>query len=650
MSLQRQLLIAVTGLFLLLLLGNLIVSMINARNYLQDQLQVHAQDTATSLGLSLSQAAQGKDTATLETLINVIFDRGYYRRISYSNLAGTPPIVREYPIVIENVPAWFVQLIDLPEPHGKAEVVSGWYQLGQVEVVGHPGFAYRDLWQVFKAQLWLFFLFAVLAYIASSVALRYLLNPLKRVEEQAEAICRKDFSSQLVLPKTTELRRVVIAMNRMVNKVADMFREQLDLSETLFRQAHIDANTGLSNRADFDARVGSFLAGDRAGESGILLLVHIDSLHKLNKREGRESGDLCLKAVADILRSELVNSSDAILSRRSGSDFCIFIPLAELAAAKLLVASIYESVERLPWFNQKDGLECYIGATYSNHVHLIQPLLAQADTALREAQLKGPAGVVWYAAEQSGKVSRGSDAWRRLLLDALARRELTFDVQPVFNRDKEVLYLEVLARLEIDGERRPAATFLAMAERLSLTPKVDRLLLELVFDKFAALSSPNLCINLSVLSLRDDQFMQWLNDFLTLNPDFATRLQFELNERAVQVAEMDVRHFIVRMQAFGCPVSLDHVGLNGAALQYLQSLGVTSLKVSHRFVAALDKSTDSQFFVRSLVQIAHSCDALLLVEGVETQACWQHALAIGVDGAQGFYLGKPQPDWREEKL
>src|SRR5690606_14909401 len=113
------------------------------------------EDTATSLGMTLSHAAREKDIPHIQSMVNVIFDRGYYRSIIYRDLDGRVIVERSRDVVIEGVPEWFIDRIGIPQQSGSAEVVSGWFRLGEVTVTTHPGYAYRDLWRVFKDQLWI---------------------------------------------------------------------------------------------------------------------------------------------------------------------------------------------------------------------------------------------------------------------------------------------------------------------------------------------------------------------------------------------------------------------------------------------------------------------------------------------------------------
>ncbi len=76
MTLYRQLLIFTLILFFVLFVGVWLDKLQNTRSFLVDQLESHAQDTATSLGLSLSPHMADNDLPTMEAMMNAVFDRG----------------------------------------------------------------------------------------------------------------------------------------------------------------------------------------------------------------------------------------------------------------------------------------------------------------------------------------------------------------------------------------------------------------------------------------------------------------------------------------------------------------------------------------------------------------------------------------------
>src|SRR5690606_25353918 len=106
--------------------------------------------------------------------------------------------------------------------------------------------------------------------------LKHLLRPLRQVEQQAEAICRKEFSVQQDLPATPELRSMVQAMNRMVTKIQEMFRQQVEMTDALRRDASRDPVTGLVNRREFDDAMAAWLSSEHRGSCGLIVLLQLD--------------------------------------------------------------------------------------------------------------------------------------------------------------------------------------------------------------------------------------------------------------------------------------------------------------------------------------------------------------------------------------
>ena len=61
-------------LLLVLFACSWLVKLQSTRIFIEDQLESHAQDTATSLGLSISPYLAEEDGATVETMISVVFE------------------------------------------------------------------------------------------------------------------------------------------------------------------------------------------------------------------------------------------------------------------------------------------------------------------------------------------------------------------------------------------------------------------------------------------------------------------------------------------------------------------------------------------------------------------------------------------------
>ncbi|AXH09045.1 GGDEF domain-containing protein [Malaciobacter halophilus] len=81
MSLSKQLYIIIAFIFLVIFTGNFIISVQNAKEYLEVEASTKAQDTATSLGMSLKGLMKNKNDAEIQSIINAIANRGFYKEI-----------------------------------------------------------------------------------------------------------------------------------------------------------------------------------------------------------------------------------------------------------------------------------------------------------------------------------------------------------------------------------------------------------------------------------------------------------------------------------------------------------------------------------------------------------------------------------------
>jgi EAL domain-containing protein (putative c-di-GMP-specific phosphodiesterase class I)/GGDEF domain-containing protein len=85
MSLSKQLYIIISIIFFMIFTGNFIISVKNTKEYLETESVTKAQDTATSLGMSIRNLLKDKTNPEIESIINAIANRGFYKEIRLEN-------------------------------------------------------------------------------------------------------------------------------------------------------------------------------------------------------------------------------------------------------------------------------------------------------------------------------------------------------------------------------------------------------------------------------------------------------------------------------------------------------------------------------------------------------------------------------------
>lgn len=647
MTLLRQLTIVIVTLFLLLFAGTLLLSISNTRNYLNDQLRTISQDTATSLGLTLTPPMAEHDMAVVDRMISAVSDSGYYREVTVSDIEGKPLVSRTQQVKLSNVPQWFVDRVPLETPHGEALIMAGWQQAGTVRVVPNPGHAYTALWTTTVESFWWFLAASTVTFLLGLLALNVILRPLRAVELQARAICDREYPVQKKLPWTIELRSVVEAMNRMSTKVKEMFDEQTASIERLRTENYRDALTGLANRRYFEMNLRQLV---ETGKHGALLLLELKDFKQYNEKRGYQTGDELLRNTGGFLEAICKSQKhlEYFTAHLSGADFAVVLTNAGEPDARELGELLAGAMSRFRERGLVDGEEVgHIGITlFSGQTY--SELLSSADMALRAAQQQGPNAVhLLDQTKSSSAPAYSATRWGEILREALASKRISLLLQPARSADRNqtaIQHYESLMRLTDEkGEVIPAVVYTPMSKRLGLATDFDRAMIIEVLSRLTSNRYEQIpvAINLFPASLQNKEFLDWFYAELAKAPDAAARLMVEISEYGV-IENIDaLRDFTQRIVRYGARVGLDHFGLGFSSFGYLSTIKLDYLKIDGSYVRGLMENKDNQFFIESVIKVAHSLDVKVYAVSVETDAEWNLLAGLGVDGVQGYGVGRP---------
>ncbi len=648
MTLSRRLALLVILLMLLVFVGTFFISVRNTRDYIEAQLESHAQDAATSLGLSISTHLANGDLASVDSMSDAIFDRGYYRKLVVEDAEGKTLKKLELPIAIDGVPAWFISAFPLETPLGEAAVMSGWTQAGRVLIQSHPGYAYIQLWDTAKDTAIWFFLSALFALMLGMAVLRWLLKPLKRIEWQANSVCNREFPVLDDLPKTPDLRRIMEAMNRMTAKVQWMISELESLVSRLRQQAYQHPVTGLDNKRRFMDIVTDRIESEEGFMQGAFYLVQLKSFKEYNDRKGYQAGDELLCEVAQCLVKVTEDVPKHTLAHLTGADFGLLVEDCGLEESKELCQRVSSALAGLYSTGMPDSPDvAHIGAAYFDGRQSLKQLLSEADMALRSAQASKANSWQLTAPENLDRRKvRAAGDWRAFIEDALNQNKISLLYQPVVScPELNLMHKEVFVRIpDSDGELIPAGVFLPVAESVGLAAAIDKAVVQRLVDTLMddTTITDEFAINLSLKSLSAEPFLGWLEQVLARHEYIARRLIFEFPEYGVAANLNQLKSLIDRFVPYGVRFSLDHFGRSFSSLAYLKSLKVDYLKVDGSYLRSLEENKDHQFFIQALADIAHGLDIQIIAESVESESVWEMLHSLNVDGAQGYYTGRPE--------
>ncbi|WP_369922083.1 EAL domain-containing protein [Marinomonas polaris] len=647
MTLFRQLMMTIIAIFSLMLAVVMGINFNTTKGYLIGQLESTTQDSATSLSMSVSDFMALEDYASVESSINAVFDSGYFSEVRIHVYDTDKDITRSNETKIDGVPTWFINLIDFKVPVAKAIISNGWSELGQVYITGSAGYGYNQLWLASRDLLVSFFVIGAITLIVGSFALRYLFRPLAELEKQAEAIQQRRFIKTIAVPKTRELKSVVLSMNRMAAKLEKEFASEVETAKWLQAKAFKDPVSGLGNRHFFESQMKSHFGERERGIDG-LVLVSLADLGKLNNERGYESADMFIQSAADILTQKVSTlSSFSTLARLSGADFVLLIPNVDYSQLTKVVDDILTELMELNTASISYSVAvANIGAVTIDGSVERSSAMSQADAALREAKREGSNTSKVFDLNMGQNMAIGRTAWKEILESAILHKSFKLKKQKITTLDESpvVLHEEVFMGLEHAGKEYHAGYFIGLAEQFDLGSQIDQVIIGRVIEhiKSRQLTIP-LTVNLSASSYAKPAFIEWLNKTLShLSADVKNKLMFEVSEQSVLIEEAQANELVQVLKTQGVLFGIDNVGKQFSAFQYLQTLMPDYVKVDSSYTRMAAGKESESFFMHTLCKMFNSLNIEVIATGVESEKQLVALKRFDVSGGQGFLIGRAQ--------
>ena len=415
-------------------------------------------------------------------------------------------------------------------------------------------------------------------------------------------------------------------------------------------QAQHDSLTGLYNRNYFQTELERLVSRvARSASECALLYLDLDQFKYVNDTIGHAAGDRLLRECTQMLKTNLREGD--LLARFGGDEFTVLLYNVDHEGTEHVAENIRLLFESYRFYDsgQTFNVTCSLGATLINaNTTDADDALAQADLACHVAKNLGRNKIHVYDPEDKEKDGMAEDVgWATRVRDAIDKDLFSLWFQPIYSiADSKVYDYEVLLRMNTgDGNYILPGGFMPAAERFGLANNVDRWTVTRAIEHLSLLHENNhfvrFSINLSGYAFEDKQLLPMISSILKDTKINPSALTFEITETAAIANMRAAMNFIGKLKDIGCQFALDDFGTGFCSFTYLKHLPVDKLKIDGSFVQGMATTYVDQAMVQSMNQIAHALGKETIAEFVENEPTLAILRDLGVDYAQGHYLGKP---------
>jgi diguanylate cyclase (GGDEF)-like protein len=381
-----------------------------------------------------------------------------------------------------------------------------------------------------------------------------------------------------------------------------------------------------------------------------VLFLDLDGFKWTNDSLGHAIGDKLLQSVSGRL-TECLRATD-IVSRQGGDEFVVLLSEMEqsedaaIAARRMLqaVAEVHSVDHHALHVTTSIGV-----SVYPEDGHDAETLIANADAAMYEAKEAGRQTYRFF------KPTMNVRAVERQFIEeglrrALAQKEFRLDYQPRISLSTgKITGAEALLRWThpIRGSVSPA-DFIAIAEDCGLILPIGRWVLGEACKQAGAwaaagLSLDTIAVNISVMELRDGNFLAAVVGALEEGGLDAIALELELTESVLMKHAESTEAILKALRAKGVQLAVDDFGTGRSSLSFLRRLSIDSLKIDPSFVHRVTSAGDGTAIVCAVIGMARTMNLKVVAEGVENVDQLEFLRANQCHEAQGYYFSGALP-------
>ena len=467
----------------------------------------------------------------------------------------------------------------------------------------------------------LFLLIVILiVYYNNYIENKYIIEPINYLENIVSDMLNNKFSNidNKIFNENYEYKNLLTNIAKLSNRVASLVNELNINRESMERNLLTDNLTGLYDKKMFDIDMKSMFV---SSFEGYIFLLKIAKLNQIESLNGTVKTDDFIMSYVNIINNiiDSYQNNKMAFYRFHGAEFIILAKDFDYSEAVDFSNRVINGLLTEISKNYKLPNNIFhIGGTPIDKYGTIDSILSLVNDAYKKAVLKDENS---YEIIEKNKISEEVEKTEKKVRYIIENNN--FDISFAFDSysfENELLMRELKPILkDEEGNILPIGSFIAISEKLKLNKNFDKqvILKALEYIKNNKIEY-KIAINLSIKTISDDEFIEFLNKLLHENKNIVNNILFSITSYSASVYKKQFIEFVKQLNKLNFEILIKRFKTKEYSLEELSEIKINYIKIDKDLTQNINNDLIKKHRIKNIIVYAEVNEIKIIVENVES--------------------------------
>jgi EAL domain-containing protein (putative c-di-GMP-specific phosphodiesterase class I) len=513
--------------------------------------------------------------------------------------------------------------------------------LAQLEYVINDTALQEQIDALFKEYIYYYSLLFVLGLIAAAILYyvfiqKMLLEPIRGFKASMTEALENNFMQKMDKKVGNEdVNEALDLLNTILKKYVTVVNELNINKSILERKVFTDDLTGLPNQKVFELDLKNMFI---VGTDGFIGSIKLDALGAFTQKNGSALANHLIEEFTHTVQNKFYewDLHEATLYRFFGSEFAMIVKHEKEEALINFSQALQEELIELQMRYEIEAQLCYFSFIPFDKYGTIDSILHSSSDAYNVAKTKEEAYHIVSPTEVLDKFQHLEGSVREII--EKSQFEVTYGFETRTCDENKLIMKEAMPILyDAQGEKFSIGVFISVAEKINLAATFDKIIIQNVIRYIQNNDIDyNIAINLSMQSLNDSEFINWLHSLFVYNEHVAKHIVFSLTSYNASTNVEVFKNFTHEIHRFNAKMILKRFSSNDFTIEQLEAFALDYLRINKDYTTGISKDRDKKHFLRTVVNFGQSNDIIVIGDSIKDEKDIQLCTNIGLDALSNF--------------